>query len=234
MNAIKTGVLAAVLATTATSAMAVSTIDLKVTGKIVPSSCTPAFASGGGIADFGTMKVSSLNSTEPTTLPDIKTVPVTITCEESTRIGVKFTDARHSSAPTVAYPITFASTDFGRNVKYLFGLGTYNTANIGAYALGIQIDAGTLTNGASENLIAYDSSDGGAVWGTKAGTSYMSIVSDNSEIYSFGTFANNNPQPQTLVNFNVGVSVIINPTNDLHVTDEATLDGLTNIELVYL
>lgn len=67
MNAMfKKGVLASVLAVAASSAMAASSVDIQVTGKIVPSSCTPAFISGGGIADFGTMKVASLNSTTPT------------------------------------------------------------------------------------------------------------------------------------------------------------------------
>ena len=49
MNAMfKKGVLASVLAVAASSAMAASSVDIHVTGKIVPSSCTPAFISGGG------------------------------------------------------------------------------------------------------------------------------------------------------------------------------------------
>ncbi|HHA2311325.1 hypothetical protein [Enterobacter hormaechei] len=42
------------------------------------------------------------------------------------------------------------------------------------------------------------------------------------------------PVAQTKINFNVGIAAMINPTNDLNITDEATLDGLTNVELVYL
>jgi hypothetical protein len=42
--------LASALAVVASSAMAASSVDIQVTGKIVPSSCTPAFISGGGIA----------------------------------------------------------------------------------------------------------------------------------------------------------------------------------------
>ena len=80
MNAMfKKGVLASVLAVAASSAMAASSVDIQVTGKIVPSSCTPAFISGGGIADFGTMKVASLNSTTPTPLADVKIIPISIT-----------------------------------------------------------------------------------------------------------------------------------------------------------
>lgn len=94
MNAIfKKGVLASVLAVAASSAMAASSIDIQVTGKILPSSCTPAFISGGGIADFGTIKVASLNSTTVTSLPDVKIIPISITCEDATRIAVTFNDA---------------------------------------------------------------------------------------------------------------------------------------------
>lgn len=231
---LKKSLMASVLALTASSVMAAPSVDIKVTGKIVPSSCTPSFPSGGGIADFGTMKVASLNSTTPTTLPDIKTVPVTITCEEDTRVGISFNDIRSASAPTTGYTVNFATTDFATSVGYLFGLGMYNTQKIGAYALGIQIDSGTLTNDKGDNLVAYFSTDSGNDWATKSATSYMQVKSDKSEIYSFGKSATNAPEPQTKVNFNVGVSAIINPTNDLKITDEATLDGLTTVELVYL
>jgi type 1 fimbria pilin len=94
MNAlIKKGMLVTVLALSVNTAMAAQSIDIKVTGKIIPSSCTPAFPSGGGIADFGTMKVASLNATSVTPLTERKDIPVSITCEEATRVAVKFTDA---------------------------------------------------------------------------------------------------------------------------------------------
>lgn len=231
---LKKSLLASLLSLTATSVMAASSVDIKVTGKIVPAACTPSFPTGGGIADFGTIKVASLNSTTPTALPDIKEVPVAITCEEDTRIGVTFTDTHSASTPTQGYNINFATTDFVTTVNYLFGLGMYNTQKIGAYALGIKNEAGSVTNDKGENLSVYVTRDSGASWGTKASNHYMQIVSNKSEIYTFGTANKTEPAPQTKVNFIVGVSAIINPTNDLQITDEATLDGLTTVELVYL
>lgn len=231
---LKKSLLASLLSLTATSVMAASSVDIKVTGKIVPSACEPSFPGGGGIADFGTTKVASLSSTTPTTLPGVKEVPVAITCEEATRVGVTFTDVHSASAPTQAYNINFADTDLSSGAKYLFGLGTYNNQKIGAYALGISLDAGKITNDNGDNLKVYFTGDGGVAWGTKAGTRYMQIINDKSEIYAFGSVAKGEPEPQTKVNFIVGVSAIINPTNDLQITDEATLDGLTTVELVYL
>ena len=238
MNAMfKKGLLASVLAVTASSAMAVSSIDIRVTGKIVPASCTPTFTSGGGIADFGTIKVASLNDTTMTALPDVKTIPITITCEEATRIGVTFNDAHADSAPTASLPIAYSDTDFALQVAYTSGLGMYNSAKIGAYSMGIQKDAGTVTNDKGENLYPIYSSDASIIsgWGPKSGSHYLQIVTDKSETYSFTNVSGGDaPVAQKQVNFIVGIMAQINPTNDLHITDEATLDGLTNVELVYL
>ncbi|MEG5552037.1 DUF1120 domain-containing protein [Enterobacter wuhouensis] len=235
MNAMfKKGMLASVLAVAASSAMAASSIDIQVTGKIVPSSCTPTFISGGGIADFGTMKVASLNSTSVTPLADVKIIPISITCEDSTRIAVTFNDAHADSAPTATLPTSFVDQDFDISVKATSGLGMYNSKKIGAYSLGIQLTKGTVTNEAGDDLYPTFSSDNGTSWGNKSGLRYMQIANDKSEIYSFSSTLGGTPVPQTKVNFNVGVAAMINPTNDLNVTDEATLDGLTNVELVYL
>ena len=76
--------------------------------------------------------------------------------------------------------------------------------------------------------------DGGNSWGIR-GISHLQIASDNREIYAFGTALNGGTlSPQTKINFKVAVEATINPTNDLSITDEVTLDGLTNVELVYL
>lgn len=235
MNAMfKKGVLASVLAVATSSAMAASSVDIQVTGKIVPSSCTPAFISGGGIADFGTIKVASLNSTTPTPLADVKIIPISITCEEATRIAVTFNDAHADSAPTEDITTNYVDLDFITSQEYTAGLGMYNDKKIGAYSLGIQQTKGAVTNDAGDELYPTFSLDNGANWGSKAGTRYLQVKTNKSELYSFSTSLGGTPVAQTKVNFNVGVAAMINPTNDLHVTDEAKLDGLTNVELVYL
>lgn len=226
--------LASVLAVAASSAMAASSIDIRVTGKIVPSSCTPSFVSGGGVADFGTMKVASLNSTTQTMLEGVKVIPISITCESATRVGVTFNDAHADSAPTTDTSINFAALDLQMTPAYTAGLGMYNSKPIGAYSMGIDRAAGAATNADGDELFAIFSSDNGETWGAK-GMGYTPVKTDKSEIYSFSDVkANATPVAQTQYNFKVGVSAIINPTNDLNVTDEATLDGLTNVELVYL
>lgn len=235
MNAFfKKGALTAALAMVASSAMAAPSVDIQVTGKIVPSACTPAFISGGGIADFGTMKVASLNSTTATPLNDVKIIPISITCEEATRIAVTFNDAHSDSAPTADLPVHWPDLDFNIGSEYTAGLGMYNGKKIGAYSLGIQQTKGAVTNDNGDDLYPTFSSDNGGSWGEKSGIRYLQVKTNKSELYSFSTELGGTPVPQTKVNFNVGVAAMINPTNDLNITDEASLDGLTNVELVYL
>ncbi|WP_320727828.1 DUF1120 domain-containing protein [Enterobacter sp. 118C5] len=238
MNAMfKKGMLASVLAVAASSAMAASSIDIQVTGKIVPASCTPAFVSGGGIADFGTMKAADLNDTTATALADTKIIPISITCESPTRVGVTFNDAHADSAPTADTPIAFGDYDFGISPDYTAGLGMYNGKKIGAYSMGIQKDAGTATNDAGDRLYPIFQVDASmaSAWGDKSGIHYLQIKTDKSETYSFTNVSGGDaPVAQKQFNFNVGIMAQINPTNDLNIIDEATLDGLTNVELVYL
>lgn len=238
MNAMfKKGMLASVLAVAASSAMAASSIDIQVTGKIVPASCTPTFTSGGGIADFGTIKVASLNDTTATSLADTKIIPISISCESPTRIGVTFNDAHSDSAPTAILPVSYGDSDFALDPEATAGLGMYNGKKIGAYSMGIQKDAGTATNDTGERLYPIFSKVASAVsgWAVKSGTHYLQIATDKSETYSFTNVSGGDaPVAQKQFNFNVGIKAQINPTNDLNITDEATLDGLTNVELVYL
>ncbi|MFS9772877.1 DUF1120 domain-containing protein [Enterobacter chuandaensis] len=238
MNAMfKKGMLASVLAVAASSAMAASSIDIQVTGKIVPASCTPAFISGGGIADFGTMKAADLNDTTVTSLGDTKIIPISITCESPTRIGVTFNDAHADSAPTADLPVFYGNQDFALDPASTAGLGMYNGKKIGAYSMGIQKDAGTATNDTGDNLYPIFQTDASLVsgWGNKSGVHYLQINTDKSETYSFtNVLGGDAPVAQKQINFNVGIMAQINPTNDLNITDEVTLDGLTNVELVYL
>lgn len=238
MNALfKKGVLVAALAMTASSVMAADSIDLKVTGKIIPPACTPAFASGGGTVDFGDILTSSLQIAKDSKLPEIKEVPVTITCEQASRFGVTFTDQRADSRSTTEMDVSFASTDFGATPDYYFGLGfTSEQKQIGVYALGI--NEFPANNAEGEDRFPISSSDNGKTWTTGirvfSGTGYYPIKNNGTEIYAFSKENESTVSPETSLTFKVGVAAVIQDLTTLHVTDEITLDGLTSINLVYL
>ncbi|EHC2385860.1 DUF1120 domain-containing protein [Salmonella enterica] len=238
MNALfKKGVLVAALAMTASSVMAADSIDLKVTGKIIPPACTPAFASGGGTVDFGDILTSSLQIAKDSKLPEIKEVPVTITCEQPSRFGVTFTDQRADSRSTTEMDSLFASTDFAPTPDYYFGLGfTSEQKQIGVYALGVN-ELGA-PNADGETRYSIFSTDGGTTWTSghdiSAGTGYSPIKNNGTDILAFAKDNESTVSPETSLTFRIGVSAVIQDLNTLHVTDEITLDGLTAINLVYL
>lgn len=235
---IKEGVLASMLALSTYSTFAGASIDLKVTGKIIPPACTTAFGSGGGTANFGDIPTSSLSSTGATALTEIKSVPVTITCDEATRVGVTFTDQRADSRVTEDLGV-YASVDMNLGEEGYFGLGftaADSTTKIGAYQLAIG-KAGA-TNADGDTLYATSSDDGGAGWSNLHKNSRLPLFSTISQVVGFSgsdtELSNGTVSAETLLNFNVDVSVIINSLNELQVNDEIVLDGLTSIDVVYL
>ncbi|HDT1604620.1 TPA: DUF1120 domain-containing protein [Enterobacter sichuanensis] len=238
MNAMfKKGVLASVLAVAASSAMAGTSLDLQVSGKVVPSSCTPSVVSGGSNADFGTVKATSLNYNTVTSLPDTKIIPISITCETPTRVGVTFNDAHADSAPTEYLSTEFSDPEFLLTSQSTAELGMFNGKKIGAYAMGIQRDKGTATDDTGATLYPVFSQDATATsgWHIKSGIHYLPVVTDKSETYSFTKDSGaDTPAALKQINFNVGIVAQINPAGELNITDELTLDGLTNVELVYL
>lgn len=238
MNAMfKKGLLASVLAVAASSAIAGTSLDLQVSGKVVPSSCTPSVVGGSGNADFGTVKATELNYNTVTSLPGTKVVSISITCETPTRFGVTFNDAHADSAPTEYLSTAFSDLEFLLSPASTAGLGMFNGKKIGAYAMGIQRDKGTATDDTGASLHPVYSKDATAAtdWHAKNGLHYLQVVTDKSETYGFANdTVNDRPAVLKQVNFNIGIVAQINPASELDISDELTLDGLTNIELVYL
>lgn len=121
-----------------------NTAELKVTGKITPSSCTLTLGTGASVAgalDYG--DVGPTVSSAPTGWANIPlgqmTLPnaVTVNCEGATLIGVTTTDNRSATiSPAVPKAKTFTGT--GADADYttkLLGLGLDSqNATIGAYS----------------------------------------------------------------------------------------------------
>ncbi|MDA8513298.1 DUF1120 domain-containing protein [Citrobacter sp. Igbk 14] len=233
---IKKEVLAIALALSTSSAFAES-IDLKVTGKIIPPACTTAFASGGGTVDFGNILTSTLNPSQATALAEIKSVPVTITCDEATRVGVTFTDQRADSRPTEDLGV-YTDPNMALGQAGYFGLGftaADSTTKIGAYTLAIGKTGATNADGKS--LYAASSFDGGSSWSALYRDMRLPIFTSKAEVVGFSddvAISSGLVSAEKLLNFNVDVSVIINSLSELQVKDEIVLDGLTSIDVVYL
>ncbi|AMO82583.1 DUF1120 domain-containing protein [Obesumbacterium proteus] len=120
------------------------TAELKVTGKITPSSCTLTLGTGSSLAgvlnyDNVRTSVSSATPTFPYAALGTLTLPnaVTVNCEGATLIGVTTTDNR-SATISAAVPDAKTYTNTGAESGYtthLLGLGLdSNNATLGAYA----------------------------------------------------------------------------------------------------
>lgn len=120
------------------------TAELKVTGKITPSSCTLTLGTGASIA--GALDYDHIGYTVTRAYPEWTNIPlgvltlpnaVTVNCEGATLIGVTTTDNRSATiSPTISTARTY--TGDGAETGYttrLLGLGLDSqNATIGAYS----------------------------------------------------------------------------------------------------
>lgn len=103
---IKKTLLATCLLAASANALAATTADLKVTGKVVPASCDVTIGTGAPI-DLGDILISALNPDpdKPTALT-VPTVPYNITCTGPVAISTSWVDnqeADGTSAPSPNY-----------------------------------------------------------------------------------------------------------------------------------
>ena len=89
---IKKTLLATCLLAASANALAATTADLKVTGKVVPASCDVTIGTGAPL-DLGDIQVSALESdpTKPTPMPNA-TLPYNITCTGPVAISTSWVD----------------------------------------------------------------------------------------------------------------------------------------------
>lgn len=116
-------------------AAGVAGADLKVTGSIVPASCTPSLV-GGGTLDFGTIQTNTLDKSDFTFLGD-RNVDLTIICGAPLRVAITFTDSRSGTSPNGigAFIGTKAELLVKPNDKNPFGFGSVGEKKVGAYII---------------------------------------------------------------------------------------------------
>lgn len=224
-NLIKKGLLTLCLAGMMSPAMAATSLDLKVQGKIMPPSCNPTFGAGGGVVDFGTIKLSTLSLVHDTVIPT-KTVSIVVTCQEAARFGLTFTDQRKGSVKEISnYPYP--------EKKPVFGLGFGpDQEKIGAYALTINVDSIKNNDNASRKIVY---SEGGGSWKGSI-SKWVPLTGLTSTVYSFSTPGDEElvPTAESKISFNMDIDPVISDLTHLKIKDEVDLDGLVFISLVYL
>lgn len=224
----KKTIMAAMLLSTAFSALAVGTVDMKVKGILTNSSCTPTLSNGGKV-DFGHISLGSLSATDTNQLGTAD-ITLTITCDSAMPVGFFVTDNR---ADTVFTTTIHAGGDDGSDVTasgYQFGLGKASEVNIGAYSIAVKTGSVT-ADGVAKDVIT-SSTPAAPVWSksltglaSNAGSSLQLALADTATVipvaYKVGVFP-------------LKVTAAIQGTTALGITDDTNLDGQATISIVYL
>ncbi|HCL5071304.1 TPA: DUF1120 domain-containing protein [Salmonella enterica] len=219
---------AVALSLSAAAQAAESTAVLKVAGVLTNDACTPAL-DGGGVVDFGTTYINQLSATATNQL-GYKDVDLSITCSVPTKVSWFMTDDRSDSY--VRLTITGGAWSGDRAAwgnGQLFGVGkTIGGVNIGAYAVDINRTAST-ADGKAATVLQRGNSDTTNVWEElPANATFLNV---NNE-YTFGT--TNQPTAFTTAVFPLRVSLAVDNTDNLAITDNTAIDGQATITLRYL
>ncbi|EIK97818.1 hypothetical protein PMM47T1_04879 [Pseudomonas sp. M47T1] len=217
MNTIKSVVAAALLASTATSAIAASSVDLAVTGSIVPMSCTPTLSRGDVV--FSKISSSDLKTGAHTMIAQEHLQTLNINCQAATLFGIRGVDNR-------------AGTHGNSMFVTPYGLGlTPSGEKTGAHYLEVYPTRSTV-----------DGKPAFVTVGTEDGSSWIPSSSGERGIRNFGPLLGFNDTlgvttgPIPIKDAALGLKhyLVINDAATLTLNEEVLLDGSASIEVVYL
>lgn len=199
--------LGALLLAAAPLAFAQSTVDLTISGEIVPSACTPTLSGGGHIA-LGTFDLVSLDPVN-STLVTPRDITLSITCSGPVSLGYSIKDNRATSAP----------------IGLSYGLGLDGAGNqIGGYHIRI---ASATADGSTAGLMS--SADQGATW---IEDSYAFWDNDMNTWRAVGT--GTAPAPTTTQVLELEVHPEIVGTDNLDFGSLIVIDGSSTFVMHYL
>ena len=215
---IKKTLLATCLLAASANALAATTAELKVTGKVVPASCDVTIGTGAPI-DLGDILISALNPDpdKPTALT-VPTVPYNITCTGPVAISTSWVDnqeADGTSAPSPNY----------------FSLGK-DASDTPIGHLWIQHGAGgsvAVTGNGTETHANVITSANGITW---ANSSYGQA--SKTHINSFAPVGASTPEAYTTYSGRFTLKPSIAPVNDLDLSTSLNINANATMELSYL
>ncbi|MEB0043838.1 MULTISPECIES: DUF1120 domain-containing protein [unclassified Pseudomonas] len=195
-----------------------ASVDLTVTGTIIPTSCIPAFANGSTV-DLGKISSASLSATTQNNLPQ-RDITLQIACNADAAIAFAVTDNRGATKVT---GLTFNGQV--SNTLY-YGLGSTQGVGIGGFGL---LTGKPLADGKEQIFLVR--SPANPVW--RIPTS--GLVTNAPISYSWGPSAVAGPIAASLHTFPMSVAAVIRPTSELPpISGEVKLDGSVTFDVIYL
>jgi hypothetical protein len=203
---------ATLLAVSATSVNAASSVDLSVTGVITPAACMPQL-SNGGVVDHG--KISARDINHKVDLPPV-TLRMSVSCDASTFFAVKIIDNREGTVWGDRWNFPSPS---------LFGLGlSVDDEKLGSYVLMMQ---NPLADSVEFPLV--ESVDG-KVW----------FSAQDTQVWQPGWMrsvsAPGNPDHTPVAVKTLEADLVVSTTiyKPKIITQEIPLDGSATLDIVYL
>lgn len=208
--------MAAALAALTPLMASAASVDLTVTGTVVPTSCVPSFT-GGSNVDLGRIHSAALSPTAQNDLPR-RNVSLRIACTAPAAVAIRVSDNRFA---TKVSGLTFIGHT---NNNHYYGLGSTQGVGIGGFGL----IAGRPTANAYPRTLLVRTSGGG--WEVP----FVGMVA-NSLLYSWGDSASQGPFAASQHIFPMQLAAVIRPTSQLPATTEDyKLDGSVTFDMVYL
>ena len=214
---IKKTLLATCLLAASANALAATTADLKVTGKVVPASCDVTIGTGAPI-DLGDILISALNPDpdKPTALT-VPTVPYNITCTGPVAISTSWVDNQEADGTSAPSPNYFS---LGKDAS---------VTPIGH--LWIQHGAGgsvAVTGNGTETHANVITSANGITW---ANSSYGQA--SKTHINSFAPVGASTPEAYTTYSGRFTLKPSIAPVNDLDLSTSLNINANATMEHSY-
>jgi len=205
-------------------------IEVKVTGSVTPSGCTPTLTSDGTV-DYGIIKSDSLTLDAYTTL-ERKNLDLTIACDAPVKLALETKNGRPNTLAGVDTEDAVSGAGISpvsglvSGATAVVGLGLSNSARIGGYAISA---TGLKADGSTTPIITRGGSAG--KW-TGEDSSLYSVGVKRQLSWKNGSIKE--PAAFQKLTGKVKVQAYINKASELDLTKPVILDGLTSLELVYL
>ena len=223
--------LATALSLCVSSAFAANpTAVLQVKGTLTNAACTPVL-SNGGIVDYGTIRMGDLSSTAVNQLGQ-KNIDLTINCTAATMVSYNMVDDRASSNANLTVENATFTGDPISGPTQTYGVGTTSGAspvNIGSFGMFTNLTSVT-ADGVAADAIYQNFYPAGSWVKSTAGSSQGQSIRDFT-VASPGTLT---PLAFLTATFPLTVSLAIQDTTTLALTDDTQLDGQLTISLRYL
>ncbi|MEI2603074.1 DUF1120 domain-containing protein [Erwinia aphidicola] len=191
-----------------------SSVNMQVSGKLVPSACE--ISTGGTGVTFGDIDVGLLNKDKATELKDkAKKIDITVTCPSATLTGIKFSDLAGGKDSTA------------------FTLGKKGNVELGSYQVRLDPKASQV-DGKPPVSFAYRNESGLFV----GSNGITEVVMSNGSVTKTAGFDISSTEKghaaATTKLFSMTVTPTINATNAIGNVQEAELTGIASVDIIYL